>query len=613
MSVQAKENSSQLEAIEGERTAILVIHGMGQQQPFQPLDLFVRGLREGLNQAVKKDGKSVETTHFKPGREEVFDHFMRLEVKDQAKIADRRRTLDVYELYWAPMTQGRATFAQILSWFRTTVLTPVNRFAFNLPLTLQKDDKLNLTTLRYLRELWRTIWVPLVGLLIVVLVGILAKHSADLLKKLTPAIYAAIPTYQKWSDVFFDTAIAILVLGMVLAFIAILRSVPQQTRDFGDLRNLKPGLPNPLTLGTEAYRMTKGSLFQRARASFSAVRTAIGQAFMQMHRWETEVTVRKGFLWLSIFSIPVLGFLLYWICSDWPTLTQLVAGVRKELGLTTVVNLISTVLLVLLGWLMKVIFVDYLGDVALYVTADETSTFYRTRSEILEKATEKLRYLLRNYSHVALAGHSLGSVIAYDTINRLRMETQLTSKSRSSMSTRYVLAVIDQISQLPGGKFKEGLAETVARLQESLKEGAGDYKTPLTSEEFDRLKVFITFGSPLDKVWYFFRQRVKSDEKVRAHILYELHGFRRISDLLTTDRTIHDKGSLPEDNVRWLNFYSLMDPISAKLSFYERVHNQRLKYRVPGLSHTRYWNDPRFYHAVINVLERTDSSGVVKA
>lgn len=38
-------NSSQLETIEHGRTAILVVHGMGQQQPFQPLDLFVRGLK----------------------------------------------------------------------------------------------------------------------------------------------------------------------------------------------------------------------------------------------------------------------------------------------------------------------------------------------------------------------------------------------------------------------------------------------------------------------------------------------------------------------------------------------------------------------------------------
>jgi hypothetical protein len=579
---------------------------MGQQQPFQPLDSFVRGLRDALMQ----EGKNVEMTHVKHGREEVFDHCINLKLIDSGKSADAIRSLDVYEFYWAPMTQGRATFAQILSWFRTTVLTPLTRFAFNLPLTLQKDDKLNLTTLWYLRELWRVIWIPILGLVIIVLVGFLVRQSAELLMKLTPAIYAALPTYQKWADGVFDAAIAFVVLGTTLAFVAILRSIPQQMRDFGDLHNLKPELANPLRLGKEAFQRSKeafqktqGSLIGRFRASVSAVSIAVRQAVMQLHRWETEVKVRKGFLWLSIFAIPVLGFLLYWICSEWSTLTQLVAGLRKELGLTTAVSLVFPILLVALGWLMKVIFVDYIGDVALYVTADQTSTFYRTRSEILEKGTQKLRYLLKNYKRVALAGHSLGSVIAYDTINRLRMETQMTSRSKNKLSTRYILAALEQISQLPDGKLKGDLTETVIRLQESLKESAGDYTTPLTSKEFNRLKFFITFGSPLDKVWYFFRQKVKTNEKVRAHILHELHGFRRIPDLLTSDTTIRDKSSPPKDEVKWLNFHSLMDPISAKLSFYARVDNRRLQYWRPGLSHVSYWHDPKFYQAVLEALE----------
>jgi len=77
----------------------------------------------------------------------------------------------------------------------------------------------------------------------------------------------------------------------------------------------------------------------------------------------------------------------------------------------------------------------------------------------------------------------------------------------------------------------------------------GSIVVPLTKEDLQRLKTFITFGSPLDKVLYFFRQQLKPYETVRAHILHELHGFRQRPDLLTSDDTIVDSSLPPEDQV----------------------------------------------------------------
>jgi len=81
---EARENPSNAGAARHNKTAILVIHGMGQQQPFQALDSFVRGLRDALMRA----GKAAKSTHHLHGREEVFDHCIRLEVETQGESAD---------------------------------------------------------------------------------------------------------------------------------------------------------------------------------------------------------------------------------------------------------------------------------------------------------------------------------------------------------------------------------------------------------------------------------------------------------------------------------------------------------------------------------------------
>ena len=114
MAHQANEQSPETETQRPGRTAILVIHGMGQQQPFQPLDSFVRGLRNTLTDR----GNDVELVHFMHGRNAVFDHFVRIQVQNPTTGAAVVQALDVYEFYWSPLTQGRATFGQVLRWFR---------------------------------------------------------------------------------------------------------------------------------------------------------------------------------------------------------------------------------------------------------------------------------------------------------------------------------------------------------------------------------------------------------------------------------------------------------------------------------------------------------------
>ena len=96
----------------------------------------------------------------------------------------------------------------------------------------------------------------------------------------------------------------------------------------------------------------------------------------------------------------------------------------------------------------------------------------------------------RQFDQVVLSGHSLGSVIAYDTVNELLSRVWAT--------------------------------------QELSRTGADAAQT-LTRTDLEKLRGLVTFGSPLDKVCYFYREHVASDEAVRAQILLFLYSLLRRS------------------------------------------------------------------------------------
>ena len=54
--------------------------------------------------------------------------------------------------------------------------------------------------------------------------------------------------------------------------------------------------------------------------------------------------------------------------------------------------------------------------------------------------------------------------------------------------------------------------------------------------------------------------------------------------------------NLPKlDQLTWLNAWSPLDPVSAKLHFYRVDRQDWFWYWVPGLAHLGYWNDRDFY------------------
>jgi hypothetical protein len=574
--------------------------------PFQPLDGFANGLRSTL----RAQGSKVTLTHFKLQRGDVFDHFLRMEARGSASEVVPLR-LDIYEFYWASLTQGEASFLDIVRWLWRTGFAPLKRFSFNFPLLIERagDTPSRIefwyrVIREFLRELWRLIYIPLFSLLIAGGAALLVAQSSALLKNLFDSLRPFLTELNTWQG----GSTAVLFIAVVAAVAALVVSVPGQLRDLVRLRNIKPGF----------FKMMLGraqEAFARDAPAQSTIRRLVAAAgggwkgaADESRRWILEIQARRVLFSLSLITFVLLAFLLRRLTS--PTsfclsvfcTSPVIHQVLRRFGGAGAKTLAWTVGLLLLGAFLKRVFVDYLADVALYTTADENTGFFKTRSAILDEATKKLRVLLqdRSYARVAVAGHSLGSVIGYDTINRLRVEAEVSGGARvvASELPTWLGKGLRDVPPVPGSP----VAGRVEPQVQAIAHGTQPSAAPITPDEFSKLRTFITFGSPLNKVLYFFRSKLKPYETVRAHILNELHGFRRLEALLTSDPDIRDLTERPPDQLYWLNVYSPMDPVSARLVYYRGVHENRRWFPIPGKCHVDYWHDGKFYREVLKAL-----------
>lgn len=210
------------------------------------------------------------------------------------------------------------------------------------------------------------------------------------------------------------------------------------------------------------------------------------------------------------------------------------------------------------GWLRqktRLLIVGYVGDVAIYTTMDEKSRYYALRQHVLAESQALLEELLaseEDYDQVIVAGHSLGSVIAYDTLNRLNIKSNL--------------------------------------------------KNNLIEAKLKKLAGLITFGSPLDKIAFFFREHPKKDEYVRRQILKSLHSFKAIP--LQFEQEPLELASQIEarlDGLPWANYFDEKDPVSGHLDFYAIPDADNVELHLPqpwGVAHTGYWGEAAFYRDI---------------
>jgi len=252
---------------------------------------------------------------------------------------------------------------------------------------------------------------------------------------------------------------------------------------------------------------------------------------------------------------------------------------------------------------LDTILTDFAGDVVAYTAIDQKLRLNKVRENILSGCIHKLKYLLEAknekgellYDQVVVAGHSLGSVVIYDTVSQINRELQ-----------------------------------------------TGLWKIPGNNK---RLSGLVTFGSPLDKIAMFFwplpeKMPPSNDDTLKTKakwleaktalyvsLLPHFHGLRGLNTALQNEQTLSVKQ--PESkslaHMVWLNFYHPRDLIAGHLDAYEKLTNIKTSIEIdkngdnysgkhtPNFpeAHSYYWYDPRMLQMIIDTfLERNIANAI---
>ncbi|MBN2070141.1 MAG: hypothetical protein JW814_01690 [Candidatus Krumholzibacteriota bacterium] len=274
--------------------------------------------------------------------------------------------------------------------------------------------------------------------------------------------------------------------------------------------------------------------------------------------------IYKAFwIWLSslVSRIPVAGGLVKWIVD-----------LANRMTTDSLTNVIA--------------------DVAVYNSIDPKSSFYAIRRDILGGAVDALRHLVElpgemtsrgrkeawspYYGRIILAGHSLGSQIAFDAVNRL---TQMIS-----------MGEIDGVA---------GSGEYIGRDGEPYMMNSGAERHRRIQEVLCGL---VTFGSPLDKIAFFLREQAPEEQFLRGQMLENFHSFKQKKwfDDSNAPYLLDSPFKRIFDDIRWYNFHDEGDPISGHLDYYDKVRNIRCSYRRKGrrFTHGEYWSDPMMFELI---------------
>ncbi len=222
-------------------------------------------------------------------------------------------------------------------------------------------------------------------------------------------------------------------------------------------------------------------------------------------------------------------------------------------------TILKCAVLLLLAFIVRGFLTSAIGCLAVYLGADALSQNFAARNQILHECTEQILALLDSaepdftYDKVLIAAHSLGSVIAYDSLNEL-----------------------------------------------TIRKHARDAQ--VISASLFKLTGLLTFGCPLNKVIYFFRTRTSVETNVLSQILYALHPFRLRTELPPgANPTVSLPHPFPPDGpfegLYWLNAYSPFDLISGRMLFFRANQDIAVEHGVtPWTAHLSYWENNALYN-----------------
>ncbi|MBI1845608.1 MAG: hypothetical protein HYR86_01385 [Candidatus Rokubacteria bacterium] len=573
--------------------AVLVIHGMGEQIPFETLDTVANGLRD-------EEARRYGTTGPPPVARSVQLGSQRLQrIELSLQTGQGRRAVHVYEAYWAPFTEGQVSLRDVVAFlvraglhgvgnasgvFRRWMFGRVESFPIPVrTLVFLLAALLVVAGLAVINAIVPAALLAVAparlaategagraaGWLGAPIVGELTRFTRPLLGAVEAfavvlaVSWAAGSCLPRWRAVRLLLALASAILFVVVIFLVVITAT---------------ALP--------LVALARGAGFQPAAVPFGLAWRAAWAPTLAA--WGVVAAVAGGILWLAIavlvrfvrgavedtwagraFSalvIALFGLLIKrlvavvlmllppgvgaaggvpsdplcaWLASPLP------AGAAAA-GCAWIASpppLFVWALLAGVSLVARRFLIQYVGDVAAYVQPHTLDRFYDLRKRIKDtvRNTAHAIYAARgdgarlDYAGVALVGHSLGSVIAYDTLNRL----------------------LDD-----------------------------DATAPATAlDVLGRTRLLLTFGSPLDKTAFIFStQHTRLGTDAREALA------GAVQPLIAAEAT----RALP-----WVNVFSPWDLISGELGFYDRpqarpgrVLNERDPDALTFLAaHAEYWRN----------------------
>jgi hypothetical protein len=563
--------------------AVLVTHGMGQQLPFQTLDLIAEGLRQEDAVRQGKQGKEIET--IKVANVEIGRKNERLQRTEMhlGPAGDGGCDVHVYEGYWAPLTEGRVTLRNVMSFL----------------LSAGVNGALNSTEefRRWLFGQYRGFVTP-VRILLYLLIALAATVSLVAINTAIVTVAAArSPLVQTpaWlsNSLLGDLSTVFNILLVVAGLFGLSLLLPSRWRS-----------PWKGALAVALFVLTLFAIIATAVAipflfflhmkqnlvHAKGLPPADPEILAAGHRWLCWLNRGVEYLILAFAALAVIGVLalFFWrflakrrtkmketgLAHTLSILTTvvfwlIVAGLAAEIvpfvlkvrglpgiGASHLLRGVSWPVLMALSLFIRNFLIQYAGDVAVYVTPHRLDRFNDLRHRIQDCVLSRARAIYEAtvdgapcYSKVLIAGHSLGSVISYDVLNRLLSE--------------------DRAAQARGEK---------------------------TLEVAERTGLLLTFGSLLDKTAFLFavQGKNKTDET--------REGLAASIQPLISDEGLRQR--LP-----WVNVYSPWDIFSGSLKFYDPADAAG---KPPGVdnrfdtgastlirAHTQYWRQGGMIYSVL--------------
>jgi hypothetical protein len=585
MQIKVISPSAEREEKSAQQSAVFVAHGMGQQRKFETLDQIASGLIKYDITVSGALGNKPEVITIDSG--DGYLHGIKLRLND----GNAEHEVHIFEGYWAPLAEGTVNLRELMAFLVSAGFNGLAksgqrfiRFLFDQRHDFGADFRATIYLLTAMLVVAALVLMNTAIVMVAALSSPLAK-SPDWLAGLRPDLTTlfnlflivagafGLILYRSYTR-FFNTgdgkrkelpnkrrrrliklSIALFIVTIVTT-IACGLAIPLLF--YGHVYGRQP---QP-SLQTEYLKEAFGAgLVSIVNCSFSLILLLVVVVLL-VRAWRKVKTILqqrkhapssnplpKSLLWGAVVMLAIvlaldisLGVTILRHLFGSRSWSTAFSSIRENPWATLnsvcdSLSVLSWPLLIAVSWYVRKMLVQYVGDVAVYVTSHKLDRFNSLREKIRETVYTAAEAVYKApaakgdgfaYDNVFIVGHSLGAVVVYDALNRLINEDELRKRKLHE-------------DELRGRKLHED------ELREQKLNVAG------------RTKLLLTFGSPQDKITFLFARPGPKGTGT---------GFIPIREaLVAAAQPLVQSAKFRQ--CKWINIYSNLDIISGRLDFFD--------------------------------------------